>query len=77
MSKSRSKCDVRPKFECQNRILSVKNYYIWPDFECQNRILNVKIRYSALFRMSVILFGILGSYIFLHICENIASILGK
>ena len=24
MSKSRSKCDVRPKFECQNRILSVK-----------------------------------------------------
>ena len=46
-----SKCDVPPKFECQNRILNVK-YDIRPQFECQNRILSVKIRYSAPVRMS-------------------------
>ena len=61
-----SKYDIRPQFECQDRILDVKirfsaqfeyqnrisNYDIRPDFECINRILNIKIRYSAQFRMS-------------------------
>ena len=46
-----SKYDIRPDFECQNRILNVKIRY-WPDFECQNRILNVKIQYLAPVRMS-------------------------
>ena len=46
-----SKFDIRPEFECQNRILNVKIRYS-PEFECQNRILNVKIRYSARIRMS-------------------------
>ena len=50
-----SKCDIRPEFECQNRILNVKIRYSvqvrmskW-DFECQNSIFgpnsNVKIRF--------------------------------
>ena len=60
-----SKYDIRPDFECQNRILNV----IRPDFEslnrilsvkkdsrpkfeCQNIVLNVTIRYLARFRMS-------------------------
>ena len=48
-----SKFDIRPKFECQNRILNVKIRYSAQvrmsklDFECQNSIfgpnLNVKI----------------------------------
>ena len=47
-----SKCDIRPEFECQDRISNVKirysapvrmsNFDIWPEFECQNRISNVK-----------------------------------
>ena len=47
-----SKCDIRPEFECQDRILNVKirysapvrmsNFDIWPEFKCQNRISNVK-----------------------------------
>ena len=63
-----SKYDIRPDFECQNRVLNVKiqhsaqfqgqnrirmsKYDIPPDFECGNRILNVKLRYSAQVRMS-------------------------
>ena len=53
-----SKCDIRPEFERQNRILNVKIRYSAPvrmskwDFVCQNGILNVKIRYSAPVRMS-------------------------
>ena len=48
-----SKFDIRPEFECQNRILNVEIRYSAPvrmskkDFECQNAIfgpkLNVKI----------------------------------
>ena len=48
-----SKFDIRPDFECQNRILNVKMRYLArirmskKDFECQNSILgpssNVKI----------------------------------
>ena len=41
-----SKYDIRPGFECQNRILNV-NCDIQSQLECQNRILNVEIRYSA------------------------------
>ena len=41
-----SKCNIRPEFECQNRISNVKMRYR-PEFECQNRISNVKIRYLA------------------------------
>ena len=47
-----SKCDIRPEFECQDRIKNVKirysapvrmsNFDIWPEFKCQNRISNVK-----------------------------------
>ena len=47
-----SKCDIRPEFECQDRISNVKirysapvrmsNFDIWPEFKCQNRISNVK-----------------------------------
>ena len=47
-----SKCDIRPEFECQDRISNVKirysapvrmsNFDIWPAFKCQNRISNVK-----------------------------------
>ena len=47
-----SKCDIRPEFECQDRISNVKirysapvrmsNFDIWPKFKCQNRISNVK-----------------------------------
>ena len=47
-----SKCDIRPEFECQNRISNVKirysapvrmsNFDTWPEFKCQNRISNVK-----------------------------------
>ena len=57
-----SKCDIRSKFECQNRILNVNIRYlarirmskcdIRSKFECQNRILNVKMRYSVHVRMS-------------------------
>ena len=32
-----SKCNIRPKFECQNRISSVKTRYS-ARIECQNRI---------------------------------------
>ena len=46
-----SKFDIRPDFECRNRILNVK-FDIRPEFECRNRILNVKIRYSVRIRMS-------------------------
>ena len=56
-----AKCDIRPKFECQNRIFDPSsNFKIGfrimsecdnrPKFECQSRISNVKMRYSA--RMS-------------------------
>ena len=41
-----SKCNIRPEFECQNRISNVKMRYR-PKFQCQNRTLNVKIRYLA------------------------------
>ena len=47
-----SKCDIRPEFECQDRISNVKirysapvrmsNFDTWPEFKCQNRISNVK-----------------------------------
>ena len=47
-----SKCNIRPEFECQDRISNVKIRYsapvrmsnldIWPEFKCQNRISNVK-----------------------------------
>ena len=63
-----SRCDIRPLFECQNRILNVKMRYsapirmskydfecqnaIFGQFECHNRVLNVKIRCSARFPMS-------------------------
>ena len=61
-----SKYDIRPDFECQNRVFNVEiqpsskvkigfrmsKYDIPPDFECGNRILNVKFRYSAQVRMS-------------------------
>ena len=46
-----SKFDIRPKFECQNRILNVKIRYS-ARIGMSNRILNVKIRYSARIRMS-------------------------
>ena len=50
-----SKCDIRHKFENQNRISYVKiglrmsKCDIQPEFECQNRISNVKMQYSARF----------------------------
>ena len=63
-----SSFDIRPQFECQNRILiqntifgpisnvkigfKMSKYDIRSDFEFQNRILNVKIRYSASVRMT-------------------------
>ena len=40
-----SKYDIRPQFECQNRISNVK-IDIRSQFECQNRILIVKMRYT-------------------------------
>ena len=46
-----SKYDIRPYFECQNRILNVKIRYS-AQFECQYKILNVKILYSASVGMS-------------------------
>ena len=33
-----SNYDIRPQFECQNRILNGIIYYILPQFECQNMI---------------------------------------
>ena len=49
------KYDIRPRFECHNRLLSVKIRYFAPvqmsndDFECPNMIFspisNVKIRF--------------------------------
>ena len=45
-----SKYDIRPDFECQNRILNVKVRY-WASVRMPNMILNVKIRYSAHFRI--------------------------
>ena len=63
-----SKYDIRPDFECQNRVMNVEiqlwpsskvkigfrmsKYDIPPDFECGNRILNGKLRCSAQVRMS-------------------------
>ena len=47
-----SKFDIRPQFECQNKISNVK-FDIRPLFECQNRISNVHVRYSARIRMSI------------------------
>ena len=57
-----SKFDIRPEFECQNRILNVKIRYSVQvrmsieDFECQKSIFgqnsNVKIRYSVQVRLS-------------------------
>ena len=46
-----SKNDIRPDFECQNRILNVKVRYS-ASVRMPNMILNVKIRYSARFRIS-------------------------
>ena len=46
-----SKYDIRPDFECQNRILNVKVRYS-ASVRMPNMILNVKIRYSAHFRIS-------------------------
>ena len=46
-----SKYDIRPNFECQNRILNVKVRYS-ASVRMPNMILNVKIRYSAHFRIS-------------------------
>ena len=45
-----SKFDIRPQFECQNRILYVKCDIAL--IECKKKILNVKIRYSASVQMS-------------------------
>ena len=46
-----SKYDIRPVFECQNRILNVKIRYS-AQVRISNRIMNIKIRYSASVRMS-------------------------
>ena len=45
-----SKCNIRPEFECQNRISNVKMRYRL-EIDCQNRISNVKIRYLAKVRI--------------------------
>ena len=45
-----SKCDIRPKFECQNRISNVKIQYS-AQVRMSNRIMNVKMGYSARIRM--------------------------
>ena len=53
-----SKCDIRRKFESQNRIsyvklgLRISKCDIQPEFECQNGISNVKMRYSVRIGMS-------------------------
>ena len=64
-----SKYDIRPQFECQNKIPMPKSIFgpssnikigfrmskcdIWPQFECQIRISNIKIGHSARIRMSI------------------------
>ena len=47
-----SKFDIRPEFECQNRISNVKMRHS-ARIQLSNRILNVKIRYSVRVRMSI------------------------
>ena len=53
-----SKCDIRPEFECQNRILNVKKGYLArirmskKDFECQNAIFGPNSNVKIGFRMS-------------------------
>ena len=48
-----SKCEIRPKFECQNKTgLECHNAIFGPNLKVKNRILNVKMRYSPPVRMS-------------------------
>ena len=53
-----SKFDIRPEFECQNRILNVKIRYSAQvqmsklDFECQNSIFGLNSNGKIGFRMS-------------------------
>ena len=48
-----SKCDIRPEFECQNRISNGKIQYSAPvrmsklDFECQNAILGPNLNFEC------------------------------
>ena len=44
-----SQYDIRPKFECQNRIVTIR--YLAP-VRMSNRILNVKMQHSAAVSMS-------------------------